>query len=327
MLSPAHARRAVVLFDGSFDVDAATQRAIDVLSRNPKGYFLMVESDTHTETVLRGLDRVLLIDKAIRRTVERAQRDTLVLFTADHSYDFRVRAAQGRTAGAARRLRRLRCRSGERRAPTLRRDDSHTGEEVLVAAQGPGADRVRGFLINTDLFRIMMDAYGWSAATGSRERYRAIAALSCQRRQRHPDTREHASRRCRRHGVEHGGIVCHSEPANWRVGGRPKPPGGECHEIREIDQRTFEIGLRRERRFRRIPEACRNGCGDQGALTARQRCVPVECVALPGGRQSDGARPACQLDGSRRVRIGRRRGPQVRGGVAGLDVGAPKESG
>jgi alkaline phosphatase len=41
-------------------------------------------------------------------------------------------------------------------------DNGHTGEEVLVAATGPGADRVRGYLANTDIFRIMMDAYGWT---------------------------------------------------------------------------------------------------------------------------------------------------------------------
>jgi alkaline phosphatase len=40
-------------------------------------------------------------------------------------------------------------------------DSGHTGEEVVVAAQGPGAGRVRGFFKNTDLFRIMMAAYGW----------------------------------------------------------------------------------------------------------------------------------------------------------------------
>ena len=41
-------------------------------------------------------------------------------------------------------------------------DNGHSGEEVLAAAQGPGADRVRGYLSNTDLFRVMMSAFGWS---------------------------------------------------------------------------------------------------------------------------------------------------------------------
>ena len=46
--------------------------------------------------------------------------------------------------------------------PPLRVDDGHTGEEVVVAAQGPGARRVHGFIANTDLFRIIMAAYGWT---------------------------------------------------------------------------------------------------------------------------------------------------------------------
>jgi len=51
------------------------------------------------------------------------------------------------------------------RTTTLRMDNGHTGEEVLAAAQGPGAERVRGFMPNTDLFRVMMAAYGWEATS------------------------------------------------------------------------------------------------------------------------------------------------------------------
>jgi alkaline phosphatase len=160
---PDDARRAVVLFDGEFDLDAATQRAIDVLSRNPKGFFLMVESDVHTEKLVRGFHNVIQIDRAIRNAAERLNGDTLILFTADHSYDFRV-------SGSG--------RKGEPLLPAstavdfgddldsiklenVRREDDHTGEHVLVAAHGPGAERVRGFLGNTELFHIMMAAYGW----------------------------------------------------------------------------------------------------------------------------------------------------------------------
>ena len=45
----------------------------------------------------------------------------------------------------------------------MRRDGTHTGEEVIVAAQGPGSDRVRGYMLNTQIFHVMMDAYGWKA--------------------------------------------------------------------------------------------------------------------------------------------------------------------
>jgi alkaline phosphatase len=30
-----------------------------------------------------------------------------------------------------------------------------------VAAQGPGADRVRGYMANTDIFLVMIRAFGW----------------------------------------------------------------------------------------------------------------------------------------------------------------------
>lgn len=46
----------------------------------------------------------------------------------------------------------------------IRMENGHTGEGVLVAAQGPGAERVHGFLANTELFHIMMTAYGWPCA-------------------------------------------------------------------------------------------------------------------------------------------------------------------
>jgi len=45
--------------------------------------------------------------------------------------------------------------------PALRIGRSHTGEEVLAAAMGPGAQRVTGFFPNTHLFDVVMAAYGW----------------------------------------------------------------------------------------------------------------------------------------------------------------------
>ncbi len=151
-------RRVVALFNTSdFDVSDAVRRAIRILEKNPKGYFLMVEWDMHTDNVRRGLDQVAQMDAAIRETAGAVGRDTLILFTADHSFDLRVRGGKpgepvlpdegAETPAKAR--------------PAIRMDDGHTGEQVLVAAQGPGAERVRGFLANTDLFHVMMAAYGW----------------------------------------------------------------------------------------------------------------------------------------------------------------------
>lgn len=160
---PADARRGVVLFDDDFDLDAATQRAIDVLSRNPKGFFLMVESDLHTEKVLQGLNRAVAVDKVIRRTAERMKSgDTLILFTADHSYDFRISGGpKGEPLLPASTAANFGDDQDSIRLGAVRREDDHTGEEVIVAAQGPGAERVRGFLANTEVFDIMMSAFGW----------------------------------------------------------------------------------------------------------------------------------------------------------------------
>ncbi len=160
--------RAIVLLDWSqFDLGEAMQVAVRMLSRNPKGYFLMVEWDTHTDVLRRGLDRMVALDRVIERTAQTAGPDTLLLFTADHSFDIRVRGGRsgvplldGFDQAEAKRVEEKR---RDISIPGVRMDNGHTGEEVLVAAQGPGAERVRGYLANTDLFGIMMDAFGWKS--------------------------------------------------------------------------------------------------------------------------------------------------------------------
>lgn len=165
---PAGARRAVVLLDSDdFDLGEATDRAIEILSRNPKGFFLMVESDIHMNNVMRGLERTLAFDGLIQRVARRAlARNTLILFTADHSYDFRLHdGRKGEPLVSDKEKSSLPEEiEGSLKLANIRVDDDHTGEQVLVAAQGPGAERVRGFLANTDLFHIMMAAYGWGAS-------------------------------------------------------------------------------------------------------------------------------------------------------------------
>src|SRR3954466_8145076 len=58
-LIPATARRMVSLEDNdNIDIEAATAKAIEVLSKNPKGYFLMVEWDLHPTKPERCLETV-----------------------------------------------------------------------------------------------------------------------------------------------------------------------------------------------------------------------------------------------------------------------------
>jgi alkaline phosphatase len=157
---PDTARKAILLMDGDdFKVDEAAAKAIRILSRNPKGYFLMVEWDLHPNKVEKMLDTAVALDKLIEQTATKlASKDTLVLFAADHSFD-------------------LRLRSGKRGAPLtlpanakeyaaggkfdLAVGTGHTGEEVLVAGHGPGSQLVKGFMPNTRIFEIMLAAWGW----------------------------------------------------------------------------------------------------------------------------------------------------------------------
>ncbi len=164
-VAPSATRAIVVLDSSDFDLAEAVQLAQRMLSRNPRGYFLMVEWDTHTDALRRGLDRMVALDRVIERTAQAAGSDTLLLFTADHSFDVRVRGGQpgvpvlqGFDEAEAKRVEEKR---RDIRIPAIRMDNGHTGEEVLAAAQGPGAERVRGYLANTDLFGVMMDAFGW----------------------------------------------------------------------------------------------------------------------------------------------------------------------
>jgi alkaline phosphatase len=102
-------RRVVALLNTSdFSVEQAVDKAAAILSKNRKGYFLMVEWDTHT--------------------------DNLIVFAADHSFDLRVRAG--------RRGQPILPDGPPAAKPNIRVEDGHTGEQVLVAAKGSGARAV-----------------------------------------------------------------------------------------------------------------------------------------------------------------------------------------
>ncbi len=159
--------RAVAVFDTmDFDLPPLVLHALSTLSQNPKGYFLMVECDVHTDKLKLGLDHVAVLDRIVREVVERAGADTLVIFCADHSFDIRLRSGKpgqplldgDQPAG-----------SGKPPKPFISVGEGHTGEQVLVAAKGPGAEKIHGVIANSDLFGIMLAAYGWTAGETRRE--------------------------------------------------------------------------------------------------------------------------------------------------------------
>ncbi|MFN3326522.1 MAG: alkaline phosphatase [Bryobacteraceae bacterium] len=162
---PAGNLRPIVLMDDTVDLSAAAKLALGILSRNEKGYFLMIEGDVHTDDPQRGLDRMVMFDKVIREVASMVDlNETLLLFTADHSFELRV--AGGRRGvpvlEGLEEWKKTHSLKEEVVIPALRVGHSHTGEEVPTMAVGPGADRVRGYVPNTELFHVMMKAYGWT---------------------------------------------------------------------------------------------------------------------------------------------------------------------
>lgn len=155
------AARVASVYDGEdFAPIPVVDKALEILARNPRGYFLMVEWDMHTDKLVQGLNRVIVMDDLIRHVAGKVPEDTLIIFAADHSFDLRLQGGKPGSPLAAQHAATAGAPAPSR--PVFRMENRHTGEEILVAARGPGAERVHGFIPNTRIFEIMMAAYGWS---------------------------------------------------------------------------------------------------------------------------------------------------------------------
>jgi alkaline phosphatase len=155
--------RVMALFDDTeFDFSQAVAQSVARLSRNPKGYLLIAFSDCHLGKTARSLNRIVEFDKAVHSATEEHKADTLILVTADHGYDLRIKGeALSETARTA---------TPQRIAAVASLEDQHTAEEVTLIADGPGSERVHGFMANTQIFHIMMAAFGWEAYSANAER-------------------------------------------------------------------------------------------------------------------------------------------------------------
>ena len=122
----------------------ATAKAIEVLSRNRKGFVLMVEGSEvddggHAKDSRIVIDEALDMDRAVKVAYEFASRDknTLIVVTADHE-----------TGGMS--VPHGNIENKEVEATFTTKD--HTGVMVPVFAYGPGAQAFSGVQDNTDLF-------------------------------------------------------------------------------------------------------------------------------------------------------------------------------
>jgi alkaline phosphatase len=140
---------------------ASTGKAIGILKKNPKGFFLMVEGSqidwaAHAHAADTTIDETLDFDKAVGVALDFAQQDghTLVVITADHE-----------TGGVT-------ITGGDRNAKTVKlafSTSGHTAVMVPVYAYGPGSGKFTGIYDNTELFKKILTTYKFSKKTNKAE--------------------------------------------------------------------------------------------------------------------------------------------------------------
>ncbi len=165
-----------------------TAAAIDILSLNEQGFFLMVEESAidrmaHRNNAPLTLKGVLELDRAVQVALAFANRvpDTLVIVTADHE-------CGGLAIAGSTDLPYPYEPGGGLLDTLLSGEDGpfpvagsgygfvvgwattgHTSAPVPVTATGPGAARLTGSFANTDLFHAMAEAMGLAQITGAPE--------------------------------------------------------------------------------------------------------------------------------------------------------------
>ncbi|MDN0122839.1 alkaline phosphatase [Yersinia aleksiciae] len=143
-----------------------TEKAIDLLKNNEKGFFLQVEGASidkqdHAANPCGQFGETVDLDEAVQKALEfaRADGNTLVIVTADHAHSSQIIEADAKAPGLTQALT---TKDGAVMAISYgnSEDDSqgHTGTQLRIAAYGPHAANVVGLTDQTDLFFTMRDA-------------------------------------------------------------------------------------------------------------------------------------------------------------------------
>ena len=138
---------------GNMLPDAAA-KAIELLSQNPSGFFLMIEGSQidwggHANDTDYIVEEMLDFDRTVGKVLEfaRQNRETLVIVTGDHE-----------TGGMT--LNQFDPETGKLEARYT--TGGHTGIMLPVFAYGPGAGEFVGIYENTAIFSKMLHVFGFS---------------------------------------------------------------------------------------------------------------------------------------------------------------------
>ncbi len=138
---------------GDFLPDA-TQQAIDHLSQNEGGFFLMVEGSQidwggHANDAQYIITEMLDFDKTLGVALDFAEKDgnTLVVVTADHETGGFALSASGKKSGSG---------SDYNELNGTFSTGGHTATLIPVFAYGPGSEIFSGIYQNTEIFHKLM---------------------------------------------------------------------------------------------------------------------------------------------------------------------------
>lgn len=132
----------------------ATSKALDLLSQNDNGFFLMVEGSQidfggHDNNINYVLTELNDFDNAVGVVLDFAEKhpETLVIITADHE-----------TGG----LSLVENSTFKGKMQPKFSTDHHSASPVALFAFGKGADQFKGMIDNTDVFKLMLSSYGFT---------------------------------------------------------------------------------------------------------------------------------------------------------------------
>lgn len=145
-----------------------TDKALDLLSKNEKGFFLQVEGASidkqdHAANPCGQIGETVDLDEAVQKALAFAKKDgnTLVIVTADHAHASQIIPPETKAPGLSQLLN---TKDGTVMAMTYGNSEEesmeHTGTQIRIAAYGPHAANVVGLTDQTDLFFTMKAALG-----------------------------------------------------------------------------------------------------------------------------------------------------------------------
>lgn len=140
-----------------------TKLAIDILSKSPNGFFLMVESGqidwaSHDNDISNAISDTLALDKAVEvaKSFAALNNDTLVIVTADHETGgLEVAISPKQAPKGAQAIK----TSNGRQFYASWSSTNHTAINVPVTAMGPSAEMLKGVYENTHIYDVMLKAF------------------------------------------------------------------------------------------------------------------------------------------------------------------------